>query len=333
MAVLGNKFIDLRDIYKLQNANGDYVQIIEMLMEQNPILTDAITLECNKGATHTHTIRTGLPGVSWGELYKGIEQSKSSTAQVTDTTGFVEALSTVDVRLLELAKDEGKVRLSEAMSFLEAMNQEVSRKIFYGNSATDPKEFMGLAPRFSDLSAPNGNQIIDAGGRNSENTSIWFITWDEQTCHLLYPEGTNAGIDRKDHGRQRVNDNDGNPFYAKEETFRWHVGLTVKDWRYISRIANIDTNSLKTNAVDLYKHMRSAYYKLQNRRAPNGGTLAIYCNREVLESLDALATNSGNSDNFTRLKHKEIQGEEVLTYRGIPIRETDSLVNTEETVS
>ena len=58
----------------------------------------------------------------------------------------------------------------------------------------------------------------------------------------------------------------------------------------------------------------------------------IYCNRDVLEALDRLATNAGSSDNFTRLKPMEIQGEEVLTYRGIPIRETDALVNNEARV-
>jgi len=51
-----------------------------------------------------------------------------------------------------------------------------------------------------------------------------------------------------------------------------------------------------------------------------------------MEALDALAHNAGASDNFTRLKPMEIEGKEVLTYRGIPIRETDALLNTEARV-
>lgn len=332
MATLGASFVDLIDIYKQQDGNGQYVPIIEMLAEMNPILDDALAVECNKGTTHLHTIRTGLPTVAWGRLYQGIAQSKSGKAQVEDTTGFVEGLSTIDERVLELAgANEGAVRLSEAMAYLESMNQEVASKMFYGNTASDPEEFMGLAPRFNDLSAPNGNQIIDAGGVGADNTSIWFVTWgDNQTC-LLYPKGTKAGVEREDKGTQRVLDANGNAYYAKEELFRWHVGLAVKDWRYVSRIANIDVSDMAAGSVALYDFMRKAYYKLWNRRVA-GGKIAIYCNRDVLEALDALATNSGASDSFIRLKPMEIEGKEVMTYRGIPIRETDAILNNEAQV-
>lgn len=332
MATLGNTFVDLIDIYKQQDGNGQFIPIIEMLTEMNPILDDALAVECNKGTRHLHSIRTGLPSVSWGQLYQGIVQSKSGKAQVEDTTGFVEGLSTIDERLLELSTNEGAVRLSEAMSYLESMNQEVANKMFYGNTATDPEEFMGFAPRFNDLSAPNGNQIIDAGGTGSDNTSIWFVTWGDNQCQLLYPKGTKAGVDRQDMGRQRVTDDSGNPYYAKEEKFTWHVGLAVKDWRYVSRVANIDASNMAAGSVALYDFMRKAFYKLQNRRVA-GGKMAIYCNRDVLEALDALATNAGASDSFVRLKPMEIEGKEVMTYRGIPIRETDALLNTEARVT
>lgn len=331
MATLGASFIDLIDTYKLQDGRGNFVPVIEMLMEMNPILDDAIAVECNKGTTHLHTVRTGLPTVTWGKLYQGIPNSKGRTAQVEDTTGFVEGLSTVDQRLLDLSTNEGAVRLSEAQAYLESMAQEVATKIFYGNSASDPEEFMGLAPRFNDLSAPNGNQIIDAGGVGADNTSIWFITWGDNQCNLLYPKGTAAGVQREDMGKQRVTDGSGNAYYAKEEKFTWHIGLAVKDWRYVARIANIDVSLMQAGSVALYNYMRKAYYQLQNRRVA-GGKIAIYCNRDVLEALDALATNAGASDNFVRLKPMEIEGKEVMTYRGIPIRETDAIINTEARV-
>jgi hypothetical protein len=327
MATLGNSFIDLIDIYKLQDGMGNYVPVIEMLKEMTPILDDAIAVECNKGTTHLHTVRSGLPTVTWGRLYQGIPNSKGKTAQVEDTTGFVESLSTIDKRLLALSTNEGAVRLSEAQAHLEAMAQEVDSKIFYGNSASDPDEFMGLAPRFNDKSAANGGQIIDAGGTGSANTSIWFVTWGDNQCNLLYPKGTQAGVQREDMGEQRVLDGNGNPYYAKEEKFTWNVGLAVKDWRYVSRIANVDLSG----GVALYDFMRKAYYKLQNRRVA-GGKIAIYCNRDVLETLDALATNAGASDSYVRLKPTEIEGKEVMTYRGIPIRESDALLNTEARV-
>lgn len=331
MATLGNQFIDLIDIYKQQDGRGQFVPVIEMLMEMNPILEDAIAVECNKGTTHLHTVRTGLPNVTWGQLYRGIPNSKGRTAQVEDTTGFVEGLSTIDKRLLELSTNEGAVRLSEAQAYLESMSQEVAAKMFYGDTASDPEEFMGLAPRFNDLSAANGNQIVDAGGTGSDNTSIWFVTWGDNQCNLLYPKGTQAGVQREDMGEQRVLDGSGNAYYAKEEKFTWHVGMAVKDWRYVSRVANIDVSDMAAGTVAIYDFLRKAYYQLQNRRVA-GGKMAIYCNRDVLEALDALATNAGASDSFVRLKPMEIEGKEVMTYRGIPIRETDALLNTEARV-
>lgn len=332
MATLGASFVDLIDIYKQQDGMGQYVEIIEMLSEMNPIIEDAIAVECNKGTTHLHTVRSGLPSLTWGKLYQGIPQSKSGKTQVEDTTGFVEGLSTIDTRILKLSSNEGAVRLAEARSFLEAMKQEVASKLFYGNTASDPEEFMGLAPRFNDLSAPNGNQIINAAGAGSDNTSIWFVGWGDDQCQLLYPKGTMAGVQREDKNEQRVLDDDSNAYYVKEELFTWNVGLAVKDWRYVSRIANIDVSLMQAGSVKLYDFMRKAYYKLQQRRIP-GGKLAIYCNRDVLESLDALATNQGTADNFQRLTRKDVEGEEVLSYRGIPIRETDALLNNEAVVS
>jgi len=332
MATLGASYVDLIDLYKQQDGKGQFVQIIEILKEMNPVLDDAIAVECNKGTTHLHTVRAGLPAVTWGKLYQGIPNDKGRQSQVEDTTGFVEGLSTIDERILDLSTNEGAVRLSEAMAYLEAMNQEVSSKIFYGNTASDPEEFMGLAPRFDDLSAANGNQIIDAGGTGSDNASIWFVGWGDNQTQLLYPKGTQAGVQREDMGRQRLLDSSSNAYYGKEEKFTWHVGLAVKDWRYVSRVANVDVSDMQAGSVALFDFMRKAYWKLQSRRIP-GGSLSIYCNRDVMEALDALSTNAGASDSFIRLKPMEIQGQEVLTYRGIPIRESDSLLNTEARVT
>ena len=329
MATLGATFLDLIDVFKRQDETRQIATIIEMLKETNSILDDAIAQECNQGTQHLTTIRTGLPTVTWGRLYQGIPQSKSETAQVKDTTGFAEALSTVDKRLLDIAKNPNAVRLSEATAFLEAMNQEIATRLFYGNTATDPEQFMGFAPRFADLGAPNGGQIVDAGGTGSDNTSVWMVAWGDAQSHLLYPEGSQAGIFREDKGEQRVLDADSNPYFALEELFRWHIGLTVRDWRYVSRIANIDTTLLAAGSVDIFKFMRNAFWKLRSHRV-TGGRMAIYCNADILEALDADTTpTTGTSASFVRLRPTEVDGREIMAYRNIPVRQVDALVNTE----
>jgi len=312
MATLGSTYVDLIDTLKQTDPDGSIATIIELLKQQNPILDDAIAMECNKGGEHVHTVRTGLPAVSWGALYQGIAQSKAAQQQVTDTTGFVEGLSTIDTRVLDLAgAKRSAVRLNEAMSFMESMNQEAASGMFYHDTATTPEKFKGLSARYNVLGgSAQGNQVIDGAAAGSDNTSIWFVTWGDRFTHLLYPKNTQGGLQREDMGKQRVLDANGDPYWAEEEKFTWHLGMAVKDWRYNARIANIDVSLMQAGSIDLYTLMSKAYYKLQSRMRrgdAGGGRQAIYCNRDVLEAPDGLASNPLGSDNFTSLRPTAIE--------------------------
>jgi major capsid protein gp7 len=340
VATLTQTMLSMMDGFKRTDANGGLVPIIEMLNDTSQdILTDFVMRECNSGTKHTHNIRSGLGSVSWGAHYEGIPQSKSSVQQVDDTTGFVEALCSVDTRVLDLyGSNAAAIRAQESEAEIETMAQELVTALFYHNPASNVRHPKGLGARFGTLATSGaGNQILDAGGTGSDNMSIWFATWGGQGLTALYPQGTTAGITQEDKGEQRKTDSSGNPYFVKEELVRAYMGFAVGDYRRISRIANIDASDLQAGTVDLYKYMRKAYYRLHNRRMNKvrmGGEgepqhTVIYANRDALEALDGLAVNAGSSDNFTRLRPMEIEGKEVLGYRGIPIRETDALLNTE----
>lgn len=350
MATVGNTYYNLIDYFRSMSPDGSIeADIVEMLAELTPLIADAVNVEANNGTNHIHSVRDTLPSVTWGRLYQGIPQSKSGRSQVTDTTGFVEGLSTIDKRLLDMAGDKSAaVRLSEARGFLEAMAQEAEETVFYGDTVTTPEEFKGLNARMNAIGAGTyNNQIIDGGGSGSDNTSIHFVTWSEDYTSLIHPQNTKAGLSREDKGEQRTLDASGNVYYVMEELFRWYLGLSVKDPRGNVRIANIDVSEARAGNTDLYALMRKAYYRCNTRRSgkyldaqgnpiPNAartGRTVIYMNRDMLEVLDSLATNSGASDNFIRLRPMELEGKEVMSYRGLPIRETDALLNTEAAVS
>lgn len=335
MATIGNSYLNLIDLYKRTDPkSGAITPVIEALHLLNPLMQDAYVVECNNGTKHLTTTRTGLPSVTWGRLYQGIAQSKSTTQQVEDTTGFVEGRSQVDERLLELSKNPAAVRMSEAEPFLEAIAQDVQTNFFYSDTTTTPERFKGLGARYNALTNPN---VINGGGSGSDNTSIWFVTHGANQTRLIYPGGTKAGIDRKDRGSQQVLDDLSNPYFAKVEEFRQHVGVSVGDWRFNARVANIDISELIAGTTDPYVFLRKGYWALQgrrNNRVDNGGMVTggktvIYANRTVLQALDAATTDADK----VMLKPDEVAGKEVLTYRGIPIRETDALVNTETAVS
>jgi len=328
MASVGNTYLSLADVFKRQDADRDIADIIEMQNELSPLVRSAVVAECNDGSTNLTTVRSGIPEGTWRMLYQGVQPSKSTTKQVRDTVGMAENWSEVDAKLVDLSKNPGKLRLTESQAFIEGLTQTMESAVFYGNQATDPEKFTGLAPRFNSTSAENGGQIVLAGGSGSDNTSVWFIVWGERTVHLLYPEGSKAGLQREDKGKTTKENSDGSLYDVYREKFTWDIGMTVKDWRYVVRIANIDVSDLNAGSVDLYKFFRNAYYKLYQRKIM-GGKAAIYCNTTVMEALDALAT----ADTNVRLSYKEVEGEEVLTYRRIPIYETDAILNTEAAIS
>lgn len=335
MATIGQTYPQLIDLHKSTMPG----QVIELLNQYNPILDDAIATQANMGSVHRHMIRTGLPSGAWGRLYQGVPQSKATMQQVDDTTGFYEQMSGIDTRLLKLSKDPAKARLNAASAHIESMSQEMATGVFYHDTATAPEKFKGLAPRYSAFGARNATdasrQVIDAGGRNNANTSIWFVTWSDFATTLLYPENTSAGVSHEDKGEQRVTDEKGNPYFVKEDYWVWHIGMAVMDWRYNARIANIDVEAMLAGDTNLYELLVSGYYRLHSRRRDaRQSRIAIYANGGVLEALDKLAAAQGGNgvNSALRLTPKEIEGKEVLTWRGIPIRECDALLNTEANV-
>jgi hypothetical protein len=345
MATIGASYLNLIDMMRAEGDNA-IAEVAEVLNKLSPVVRNAFTVEANKGTQHVHSIRTGLPAVAWGRLYQGIPQSKSGRTAVTDTTGFVEGLSTIDTRLLDIAKNPAALRMAEAEAFLESLRQEVETGVFYHDVASTPEKFKGLAARYNTLSGGGaGNQVINGGGVGSDNTSIWVVTWGNFATHLIHPQGTKAGIERQDKGEQRVLDSDNNAYYVKEELFRWHIGLAVRDWRYNARVANIDVSNMQAGSVDLYALLRQALYKLQgvyatnmrgaggqlNENAASEGRTVIYMNRTTLQALDALGTNSSNG--ALQLSSRELEGRMIQTYRDIPIEVTDAILNTESLVS
>jgi len=338
MAILGTSYWNLIDVLKASSdGTGD---VVEALTQLTPFMKDANVITCNSGTEHRSSIRTGLPSVSWGALYQGIAQSKGNYSEVKDTTGFVEGLSSVDERLLNLKPAEAaKLRLVEGQGFLESIAQTIDSAIWYSDVKVNGKQFHGLAPRYNSLSNAN---VVNAGGSGSDNTSIWMVTHGDMQTSIITPENILAGVQREDMGRQRVLDGAGNPYYVKEEKFSQHIGLCVKDWRFNGRLANIDVSDVIAGTVAVNPLLRKLYYKLQGRRAykmeregqVSPGRTVIYMNKTMLEALDAESTNGRSGvDNFVRLTPMEIQGEEVMTWRGMPIRETDALLNTETVVS
>lgn len=317
-------------------GNESAKEIVNLLGQFNPILEDAPAFECNKGTYHETTVRTGLPAPVWGKLYEGIPSSKGTRQQVKDTTGFLQAAAEIDTRLVDIwekAEMKASIRLEEAEGHLESMAQEGASALFYHDTRVSPEKPMGLAPRFSSLSAENGKQIIDGLGVGADNTSLWMITWDKKTNHLIYPKAYKAGIQRQDRGTVPVQDANGNRYFVYREEFTWHMGMTVRDWRYVSRGCNLDVSDLTTDAsagANLIDVMTEMYYKHYGRRV-NVGKTCMYMNTTIVKYLDYQARNVPKNL-FLTFQQTGVNSKEVLHFRGVPIRECDAILSTEARV-
>ena len=341
MATLNNNNLTLADWAKRTDPDGRVPVIAELLSQSNEILEDCVFKEGNLPTGERVVIRTGLPTVYWRALNQGIPNSKSVTAQVDEACGMLEARSEVDKDLAMLNGNTAQFRLSEDTAFLEAMNQTMATTLFYGNPGTDPKQFLGLAPRYSALTGSNNAQnVITAGGSDAtSNTSVYLVIWGDNTVYCPFPKGSKAGLMHEDLGEQTVYNSDGTRLQAYATRYQWKNGLVVKDWRYVVRICNIDTDDLIGQVTTQAASASTALIKLMSRalyRIPNMamGRAAFYMNRTVHSGLAIAALDKSQYV----LKVNEGLSQfgmpySWLSFQGVPLRRTDVIVNTEAVVA
>ncbi len=319
----------LLDVARRTDPNGSIASIVELLNQTNEILDDMTFVEGNLPTGNKTTVRTGLPSPTWRKLYGGVQPGKSTTAQVTDSCGMLEAYAEIDRALADLNGNTAAFRLSEDTAYIEGMSQTMAQTLFYGNEGTTPEAFTGLAPRFNSLSAQNADNIVDAGGTGSDNTSIWLCVWGPQTGFGIYPKGSQGGLSMTDKGQVTIENVDGagGRMEAYRTHYRWDAGLTIRDWRYFVRIPNIDVSDLGTlaNTKNLINWMIAA-----SERIPSfgKGRACWYVNRTIREKLRFGILEKVSSN----LSWETVEGKRVMTFDDIPVKRVDALINTEARV-
>ena len=343
MATIGSLALTYSDWAKRLDDGYRVATIIELLSQTNEILDDMIVMEGNLPTGHKTTVRTGLPQATWRLLNAGVPNAKSTTAQIVDTVGNLETYSVIDKDIADLNGNTAEFRLSEVRAFLEGMSQQVASTLIYGNQHINPERFTGLAPRYSTVATANSataNNVLDAGGTSNTNTSLWITTWGSDTMHGIFPKGKITGLQHRDMGEWPVQDASLNTYQAYRDHFKWEIGLTLRDWRYQARVANIDVTQLTgVSAANLINLIVRALYRLPTAPAQataiqtsdtpevraNQGRVVIYSNRVIRTYLDLQAMNKTN----VLLRLEEFNGKVVTTFRGIPIRTCDAILNNE----
>lgn len=345
MAVLSANTLTLLDAIKRRDPNGQQARVAELLNQTNDVLIDMLWRAGNQTNGHRTTLRTTLPTAYFKILNLGTKNSKSTTAQVEEACGKMEAWSEIDADLVDMEEDKEEFMMSESLPFTEALNQKMARYIFYGNKNTEAEAFTGLAPRYATFTGNAAQNVLNANGSGSVNTSIWFVVWGNDTIHGIYPKNTIGGLQVEDKGKVTsttfAGDTSGLLLDVYRQKWSWNCGLALRDWRGACRIANIDTTNLTTfsSAANLTELMVKAWHRILP--VMKLGRTAIYMNRAVAEMLDiqrmrilnGAGTAAGGSNLGGAISSEMVDGVNRLSFRGIPIRIVDQLVNTEATIS
>ena len=336
----------IADLTSRTTSWGKQAYIAEMLSQAICVAEDLPVLEANEIGGHEFVFRTSIPAGSWRQYNMGVPYSKSTTAKSRVGIGALEDYSQVDRMLAEDSGDIDQFRENEDVAFLEGMGQTMEQTVWYGNTAVTPAEFMGLAPFYNTVAtstAQNAANVIDGGGTGSSNLSIWGIGWGARTIFGIYPRGSKAGLTMEDKADTVPGfDSLGNRFEAYTSWFRHQLAIVPQDWRYAFRIANVDVTSAGLagpSALDIFAtlaeaqmfppHLSARTSTITKTDAPNffndTATTEIYTNRTGMHWMQVQALRDRN----VLLRIDDYAGIPTDSWRGLPIKISDQLLNTE----
>jgi hypothetical protein len=325
------------------DPDGKVATVTEILTKYNEVLDDIPFIEGNLPTGHKTTVRSSIPAPTWRLINRGVQPVKATTNQIVETCGMMEAYSEIDKDLAMLNGNTAAWRLSEDMAVIEGMNQALGTALIYGDTSSNPEQFVGLSARYyqtgTTSSSATAINVIDAGG-GTNSTSIWLVGWSNDTVHGIFPKGSKAGLSVEDLGEQTIYDGQTFPgagrYQAYRSHYQWKVGLAVRDWRFVVRIANIGITALETagdttdTSANIVKYMSQAIDKLP----PAGNVRSVfYMNQRVRAMLRVKMLSKSNA----YITLSDLQGPSIsrptLQFMGVPCRRVDAILNTEVQVT
>ena len=333
MAILSPALPTLLDLSKQFTEDGTPMPIAELLHKLNPALDDIPFEAANSTTGHKIAARQDLPAVTLRRLNQGVVPSKSQYGTILESIALFEAQGRVDEKLVKLSTNVPQFRLNQNKGHLEAMSQRFFQSMWYGDPDVNPDEFLGFAPRLDAIAAGGnlGFQIIDAGGNDTDLTSIYLIGWGENSVMGIYPPGTQAGLQHHDMGIELVDDGTGTGamFRAYRDVFQLDAGIAVYDYRNMVRIANIDVSALTVDGATGAKLIDLLVFAVEQLRTRDGLNPVIYAPPKVAAYLRQQITNRKN----VWLSMGEVAGHRVTMFDGIPVRRVESILLNEARIT
>lgn len=318
---------DLTDLHSLAelatrfDPDGMLSDISEQLLNTNEIIPDIPFRVANDKTSHLYTKRTSLPAISKRRFNEGVAPTKSTTGQYREPVMMTEAYSEVDVKLAKISGNPEGYRYSEDVAFAQAFANAIPEYYFNGTGVDD--EITGLKTRFNSLSNAS---VYNVGGSTADvQTSLWLIQWGED-CFGIYPEGSMAGFDSEDLGKETKEDSSGKLLQVYRSRFSWDFGLVIRDEERVARLCNVEVDDYITSTPAIDDYLIDAINHMPNR----GAGAVLYGNKDAMAVFDLLAKDKTNV-NYT---WSDAFGRPTVMFRGsVPIRLCEAISSTEAVVS
>jgi hypothetical protein len=329
MAVLPQTNLTLLDLAKAQDPDGNLAKVIEMQTRTEEFLLDMNFIQGNLDTGHRTTIRTGLPTTTLRLFNEYVAPSNGTEAQVTFETTQAETWLQADAELVKLAPSPEQFLASKSLANLESLSRKVADTSIYGNHKTNPRECTGIMSYYNDSTAESGDNLIKAGGSGSDNASIIFVGWGDETITGIVPKRAATGLQITDLGEQ-VSENASGLMLVRRMKMLQHFGLANMDWRYSGRIANIDRSVLAANPLTAYD-LPDLMFSLLERVKDSGMTRGtFYMDKTIRE---VLRKQLANRTSDSSLKWEDVGGIRTAMFQGKPVRVTEAMRVNEATVA
>ena len=341
--IIGNQFLNYRDL--MSGLKGDKSfdsDIVELMVQQTPMLDDMVISEANDGTTNRTTVRTGLPDATWRRFYKGVQASKGAKQQIRNTAGWVGSKLEIDAELYDNAptKDAKSALLFDEVSqHCEVLSNEMQAQLIYGSLADNPDAFNGLMNTYSEVGSSGmddrvaSNYVFSGAKASSPSTSalrsILLVGWAQKSIRTFYPQGTKGGLRKGEFKKVDVVDaSNGGTYEAYRQYFNWTLGLDVRDYRYAGRIANIESDyMLATSGQPDYVELVN---QLVARVRGDGVRQVFYMHKRTWEDLRILLARKTMTN---AIQKKDVMERPTQTLYDIPVRFCDAMNVNEAFVS
>lgn len=241
------------------------------VLDQAPLLA-VLAARAVRSNTFVYTKKTANPSVGFRDINDGVENTKGTYSQVTNTLKFIDASFALD-EAAALVDERGvdHIMAIEAMSHLSQALAEIEEQIFYGTGNL-AAGFSGLANQ-TNLDGLSDAQVVSAGGTTAATgSSCWLVRTGEEDLQMLWGNQGELTIGERTRV-ERAGSTTGR-FWALAHSIHGWAGLKIGSINSAVRIANLTadsgkglTDALISQALERFPANRGPQYIAMNRRS------------------------------------------------------------------